>query len=89
MTPQEQAQLAAIKRNMVLTQVLGFPGTLMIGLGIYGLFGNGAELHKVLTEPLHCYALIAAGGMITLWEGLKIIKLARQRKQLEDKIVQK
>lgn len=86
MNANEQAELAAVKRSMVMTQVVGLPGTVMIGFGIYGLWGNGRELHSFLADPINCYGLLAVGGLIALRESVKIIKLAKRRKQLEDQL---
>lgn len=81
MDPDQQARLSDIRRAMIMTQIQGVPGTLMIAAGLYGLFGNNPP--ALLANPINCYGLLALGGLIGLWEGLKIIKLNKQRRQLE------
>ncbi|WP_117087915.1 hypothetical protein, partial [Klebsiella pneumoniae] len=83
MKTQLHAELAQVKRSLAITQLLGAPGILLIGLALYGLvIAEGDAFIQALNNPINCYLLIAIGSAITLWEALKIIKLSKQQTQL-------
>ncbi|EMK5746233.1 hypothetical protein V9H53_004105 [Proteus mirabilis] len=83
MKTQLHAELAQVKRSLAITQLLGAPGILLIGLALYGLvIAEGDAFIQALNNPINCYLLIATGSAITLWEALKIIKLSKQQTQL-------
>ncbi|BCV46598.1 hypothetical protein [Shewanella algae] len=83
MKTQLQAELAQVKRSLVITQLLGAPGMLLIGLALYGLVvAEGDAFAPALNNPINCYALIAIGSAIALWEALKVIKLSKKQTQI-------
>nr|WP_281041242.1 hypothetical protein [Shewanella xiamenensis] len=83
MKTQLHAELAQVKRSLAITQLLGAPGILLIGLALYGLvIAEGDAFIQALNNPINCYLLIAIGSAITLWEALKIIKLSKKQTQL-------
>lgn len=83
-----EAELKATQKSMVRLQLVGAIGNIMLGLGLYGIFTGEAAFHPFLSDPIHCYALLSLGGMIALWEGLKMIKLARHKQKLKNQLRQ-
>ncbi|MGI3003246.1 hypothetical protein ACRTDJ_09190 [Shewanella algae] len=83
MKTQLHAELAQVKRSLVITQLLGTPGMLLIGLALYGLIiADGDAFVPALNNPINCYALIAIGSAIAFWEALKVIKLTKKQTQI-------
>ncbi|ABM01309.1 hypothetical protein SHAM105786_11485 [Shewanella amazonensis] len=83
-----EAELKATQKSMAKLQLIGAIGNIMLGLGLYGIFTGEAAFHAFLSDPLHCYVLLSIGGMIALWEGLKMIQLAKRRQSLKTQIRQ-
>jgi hypothetical protein len=79
----EPDELTQIRRKMVLVPLLGAPGTLLVGLSLYGLFAaNGDAFLPLLNEPQNCYLMLALGAAIAVWEMVSVIRLSRRRQQL-------
>ncbi|MCL2918497.1 hypothetical protein [Shewanella litorisediminis] len=83
-----EAELKTTQKAMAMTQWIGATGHILLGLGLYGIFTGEAAFHPFLSDPIHCYALLSIGGMIALWEGLRIIKLARHKQKLKNQLQQ-
>ena len=86
MKTQLEAELVAVKKSLLMTQLIGVPGAIMLGLGIYGSFVEGEKFHPFLDNPTYCYGLLAAGIVISMWEGLRVIKLNRQQQHIQAKL---
>ncbi len=86
MKTQLEAELAAVKKSMLMTQLIGVPGAVMLGLGIYGTFVDGEKFHPFLDNQMYCYGLLAAGLLISMWEGLRIITLSRRQQAVQSKL---
>ncbi|WP_462159803.1 hypothetical protein [Pseudoalteromonas sp. GB56] len=85
MTNNMEEKQTAITKKMMKVQLLGAPGSILFGLGLYGVFAvNGDAFIDFLNDPRNCYAMIGVGGAIMLWEAYAIFKLARQRKALKN-----
>gem|GEM_PF-4725477 len=70
---------------MILIQVVGAPGTIMIGLALYGIFAaNGNAFWAPLDDTSVTYNMLGIGSIILVWETFQTLKLARLKKALTD-----
>lgn len=75
--------VSALKRKMVVTQILGAPGMLMIGLALHGIFGKeGSLIHPLLASDKVCLVLLVLGLTIAVWEAVVLIRVSKRLKQL-------
>jgi hypothetical protein len=59
------------------------PGSVMIGLGLYGKFAaKGNAFHPLLNNMNVVDSLLVAGALITVWGGHKIFKLSKEKMHL-------
>ena len=73
-----------ITKEMIKTQLIGAPGSILFALGLYGVFAvNGDAFIDFLNEPTNCYAMIGVGGAIMAWQAYRIFTLAQKRKALQ------
>lgn len=78
-----EAELAEVKKEIVKVSLLGGPGSILLGLGIYGAFAaNGNAFHPFLNSIENAYGMIALGGAITIWEVVKIVQLSKKKQGL-------
>lgn len=83
MSDMHQTQLKAIERKMLMVGIIDLPGSLLFGLGLYGIFaGFDENFLPMLADQKIIYAMIAVGGVIMLWGGLSMFKLAREKQQV-------
>jgi hypothetical protein len=76
-------ELKSIKKELIKTQIIGAPGMILVGLGLYGVFGaEGKAFHPFLNDLNNCYAMLAVGGAIALWEGIKVAQLTKRQSKL-------
>ncbi|PKM30823.1 MAG: hypothetical protein CVV07_06290 [Gammaproteobacteria bacterium HGW-Gammaproteobacteria-11] len=74
---------AAIRKEIVLTQIAGLPGTLCLVLALYGLFiANGNAFHPLLNEPLMLYGLLLAGIVIEACCIIRTISMSRRLRNM-------
>ncbi len=72
-----------IDRKIITIQVLGAPGTIMVGLALYGIFAaNGNAFWEPLNSKIVTYNMLAIGLVIVAWETLQTLKWARRKKEL-------
>lgn len=82
-----ESELAAVKKAMIKTQIIGAPGMILIGLGMYGVFAaQGDAFIPLLNSESNCYILLAVGACIAVWEAVTVIKLARKQNALTQEI---
>ncbi|MEL6950939.1 MAG: hypothetical protein AAGM16_12595 [Pseudomonadota bacterium] len=55
----------------------GFPGAILLSLGIYSLASPGAALHPVLGDRNVAISLTVAGGMTLIWAFFRVAMSSR------------
>jgi len=83
MTQNNEVELNNIKKKIVKTQIIGAPGLIFLGLGLYGLFGsNGNAFHPMLDDKSIVNSLLIVGVAIELWQLYVIIPLIKRQAKL-------
>lgn len=83
MNNQDDQPLRQIKSKILQVQLFGAPGAMILGLGLYGLFGaNGNAFHPLLNDMRVVYSLIAAGVAMELWQFMQLLPLLRQQAKI-------
>ncbi|GMG88759.1 hypothetical protein [Biformimicrobium ophioploci] len=78
-----EEELAQINKDMIKVQMLGLPGTIALGLGLYGVFGaNGNAFHPFLNDINNAYLLVAVGACLSVVEAVWFLKLHRRKNAL-------
>ena len=74
-----------ITRKMILVQLVGVPGTIMVGLALYGIFAaDGNAFWAPLNDTRVTYNMLGIGAVIMAWESFQVVKLARLKQSLVD-----
>ena len=77
-----QAALARINRSMLMVAIIDFPGTLLFGLGLYGIFaGFDQGFLPMLAHPMIINAMLVIGGAIMAWGMFRMMGLAREKQR--------
>lgn len=80
-----EEELKKLKKEFIKYQILGFPGTIFLGLGLYGVFGaKGNAFHPFLNDINNCYVLLGLGGVISIWELFHILRITRKQSKLKN-----
>jgi len=80
---EKQQQLKDISSKIVKIQILGAPGTILVGLALYAIFGaNGDAFHPILNNMDVVYSMMLIGIAIMVWEFATFISLLRKRAKL-------
>jgi hypothetical protein len=83
MNANTEAELKRLKRRIILTQVIGTPGAVILGLGLYGVFGtNGDAFHPLLNDKNIVAGLVIIGVAIEIWQFVVLIPLFRKQIKL-------
>ena len=83
MIQNHEAELNNIKKKIVKTQIIGAPGLILLGLGLYGMFGaNGNAFHPLLNDKSVVNSLLIVGVAIELWQLYVIIPLFKKQGKL-------
>ena len=83
-TPEQRIQ--EIEKELIKVSIIDAPGTIMVGLGLYGKYGaNDNAFHPLLNDPNIFHTLIAVGAAIMAWGGYKILTLSREKVRLKSK----
>jgi len=81
----KKEELKYIQKNFILTNIIGAPGTILLGLGLYGIFGaNGDAFIAILNNKNYAYGFVVVGGIIMIWEVFSIIRLLKRKSELEN-----
>ena len=76
-------ELVAIKKKIVKTQLIGAPGAILIGIGLYGMFGaNGDAFHPLLNDEVFVQRIIIIGAAIEMWQFYVLIPLLKRQSKL-------
>ena len=66
-----------------MTQLIGAPGAIFIGLALYAIFGaNGDAFHPLLNDKTIVNSLLIIGIAIELWQFYVIIPLFKKQAKL-------
>lgn len=75
-----EAELTDIKKKIIMTQIIGAPGIIFLGLGLYGMFAaNGNAFHPLLNDKSIVNGLLIVGVAIELWQLYVIIPLFKKQ----------
>jgi len=78
-----EEELIATKKKIVKTQIIGAPGAILIGLGLYGMFGaNGDAFHPLLNNEVFVERILIIGAAIEMWQLYVLIPLFRKQSKL-------
>ncbi|AZG75044.1 hypothetical protein [Shewanella livingstonensis] len=79
----KKVELASIHRSMIIVAIIDFPGTLLFGLGLYGVFaGFDDSFLPMLAHPMVINAMLVIGGSAMAWGMFRMVNLARQKQGL-------
>ena len=79
-------KLVQINKKIVLTQAIGTPGAILLGLGIYGMFGaNGDAFHPLLNDEIFVKNILIIGTVIEIWQFYVLIPLFKKRSEIIQK----
>ena len=83
MSRRNDQQLAAIKREIIKTQVFGIPAALLLGLGLYGLFAaSGDAFHPLLNNRNIVYSMLIAGVILEVLQIYRLIPLLKEQARI-------
>lgn len=70
------------QKQLIKTQLIGAPGAMMLGLGLYGIFAaRGEAFIDILNNRDVCMTLVVFGGALLVWETTAIVKLVTRRRR--------
>ena len=83
MISNNEDELNILKKKIVKTQIIGAPGAILLGLGLYGMFGaNGGAFHPLLNDKSIVNSLLIVGVAIELWQLYVLIPLFKKQSKL-------
>ena len=76
----DNEELKKINKEIIKLNIIGFPGAVFLGFGLFGLFEkNAANLHSLFGHQKFVYLLLIAGTLIEVWQFIKILPLLKKR----------
>ena len=83
----EEDGLKEIKKKIIKTQMIGTPGAILLGVGLYGMFGaDGDAFHPLLNDEIFVKNILVIGAAIEIWRFYVLIPLFKKKsKILNDK----
>lgn len=79
-------ELKKVNKDIVKLNIIGFPGAVFLGFGLYGLFEKNAyQLHSLFGHERFVYLLLIVGALIEIWQFTKILPLLKKRVALMKK----
>jgi hypothetical protein len=76
-------ELKNIKKKIIKTQLVGAPGALLLGLGLYGMFGaNGDAFHPLLNDAVFVKNILYIGAAIEIWQLYVLIPLFKKQSRI-------
>ena len=83
MSSNNKDELKNIKKKIAMTQLVGAPGAIFLGLGLYGMFGtNGDAFHPLLNDKNIVNALLISGVAIEIWQLYVLFPLLKKQAKL-------
>ena len=81
-----EEELKHIQKKIVIYNIIGAPGAILLGLGLYGLFGaQGNAFIPILNNLDVVYGFITTGAIIMIWEFLATIPLLKRKAEIAKK----
>jgi len=75
--------IKTLKRDLIKTQLIEFPGFVLVGLGLYGKFGaNGNAFLAVLNDQSVVNVMLAIGAVTMVWGAYKTMKISSKINKL-------
>lgn len=79
----KEAELKQIHKEMILLNLIDAPGAILVGLGLYGVFGaDGDAFISLLNNKYVAYGAIGVGGVIMIWSATRLFPLLKKRAEL-------
>lgn len=76
-------EVKKLDKRISRIRMLGTPGAVFIGLGLYGVFGaSGDAFHPYLNNQAVVNGLLIAGFAIEVWSVSRLIPMWRKRREL-------
>lgn len=86
MSSNNEEELKNIKKQIIKTQIIGAPGAILLGLGLYGMFGaNGDAFHPSLNDKNIVNSLLFVGVAIEIWQLYVLMPLLKKTKIVREK----
>ncbi len=83
MLENKEDEIQRIEKRIIVISILETPGAILLGLGLYGLFGaDGDAFIEILNYREIAFAATIVGGAIMLWSIIAIIPLLKRKAQL-------
>jgi len=80
MDPRAEKELQEIQKRMLRVNILASPGAVLLGLGLYGMFGaHGNAFLSVLNDPYAVNISIIAGAIVMVWEFAVVFQLLKRK----------
>ena len=81
-----EEELQHLQKKIIMFNILGAPGAILLGLGLYGLFGaEGNAFIPILNDLDIVYGFIVLGAIIMVWEFLVTIPLLKRKVEIAKK----
>lgn len=79
----KEQRLKEIDREIVKVGIIDAPGTILVGLGLYGKFAApGEAFHPLLNDVSAVNLMLVVGGAIMIWGAYKVFSLSREKMRL-------
>lgn len=80
----EKVTAKDIDTKIMKLQLISAPAMILLGLGLYGVFGvtDGNAFHPALNDKNNAYGLIAVGVAIEVFFTMKLVQLLKQKAEL-------
>jgi len=76
LNPQAEQELTVLKSKLLKTQLYSFPGSILLGLALYGLFAaNGNAFHPILNSQQNLLIILATAVAILALEFYFVLKI--------------
>ncbi len=85
MDSNKEVELKAIRKKIVTIQIIGTPGALLLGFGIYAMFGaNGDAFHPLLNDHFFVKNILVIGAAIEIWQFYALLQLFKKKSKLSN-----
>jgi len=76
-------ELRQIQRWLLITSILDLPGVILMGLGLYAVFGTDrSALPDIFYNQSIAFGAILMGGAIMAWALFKMVSLLKRRSEI-------
>ena len=76
-------ELRQIQRWLLITSILDLPGVILMGLGLYAVFGTDRNAFpNILNNQSIAFGAILMGGVIMAWALVKMLSLLKRRSEI-------